>query len=185
MIKSRKTGFIVKYLMPILLVSILYGCSKAVKEENMMPSKFDVVNRHPFTVSLTVKGKMGLSSARGSKDDIDQEKLTRVIQRSLIESGLFEALASEQEADYILKVIVFKANILGTVTATITTAVPMNWVLMQRNPSKSVYQKRTSNQVSVKAKDNFGAASRYSKANEGSVNKNIHEAIFDLSQLDL
>jgi hypothetical protein len=94
-------------------------------------------------------------------------------------------LASEQEADYILKVIVFKANILGTVTATITTAVPMNRVLMQRNPSKSVYQKRTSNQVSVKAKDNFGAASRYSKANEGSVNKNIHEAIFDLSQLDL
>ncbi len=153
--------------------------------ENMMPTEFNVVNRHPYSVSLSVKGQMGLSSARGRKDDVDHEKLTNVIKTSIVQSGLFKKLASEQEADYILEVIVFNSNIVGTTTAKITTVVPMNWVLMKREPRRSVYQKRTAHEVSVRVRDNLGGANRYTHANEGSVKKSIQEAIFGISQLDL
>ena len=183
--KIHKLAYITHLSIVILLLSTLYGCSKTVKVENMMPAEFNVVNRHPFTVSLTVKGQMGLSSARGKKDDIDHEKLTQVIERSIIESGLFKALLPEREADYIMDVIVFRSNVVGTTTATITTVVPMNWVLMKREPRGSVYQKRTSHEVSLRVRDNLGGANRYSRANEGSVKKSIQEAIFDISQLDL
>jgi len=183
--KNHKLYFIAYLSILVLSVSTLYGCSKAVKVENMMPSEFNVVNRHPYTVSLTIKGQMGLSSARGRKDDIDHEKLTQVIESSIVESGLFKALAPEQDADYILDVIVFRANVVGTTTATITTVVPMNWVLMRREPRGSVYQKRTSHEVSLRVRDNLGGANRYTRANEGSVKKSIQEAVFDISQLDL
>lgn len=169
----------------IVLFTSMFSCSRNVKVENMTPTEFNVVNRHPYSVSLSVKGQMGLSSARGKKDDIDHEKLTDVIKNSIIQSGLFKALASEQEADYILEVIVFNSNVVGTTTAKITTVVPMNWVLMKRDPRQSVYQKRTSHEVSVRVRDNLGGANRFTYANEGSVKKSIQEAIFGISQLDL
>jgi hypothetical protein len=168
-----------------ILLVLLLSCSRNVKVENMMPSELNVVNRHPYTVSLTVKGQMGLSSARGRKDDIDHERLTHVIHKSISESGLFKAIVSEQEADFLLDVIVFRSNVVGTATAKVTTVVPMNWVLMRREPRGSVYEKRTAHQVSVRARDNLGGANRFSTANEGSVQKSIEEAIFNISQLDL
>ena len=163
----------------------LVSCSRNIRVENMMPSEFNVINQHPYTVSLAVKGQMGLSSPRGRRDDVDHERLNHVIQRSLTESGLFKSLAPEQEADFLLEVIVFSSNVIGPTTATVTTVVPMNWVLMSRDPRKSIYQKRTSHEVSIRARDNLGGANRFSAASEGSIKKSIQEAIFDMSQLDL
>ena len=161
------------------------GCSRNVKIENMKPEQFKVSKRHPFSVNVKVTGQMGLSSPRGKKDEVDHEKITLVIKQSIIESGLFAKLAPEQEADYLLEVVVFKSNIVGIPTATITTVVPMNWMLMNRNPRRSVYQVRTENKVSINARDQFGSANRYSSANEISVNKSIQQAIHELSLLEL
>ena len=184
--QKTKISVSIVYTAILLIIAMsLMSCSRNIKVVNMMPSEFNVVNRHPYTVSLTVKGQMGLSSPRGRKDDVDHERLNHVIQRSLTESGLFKALASDQDADYILDVIVFSSNVIGPTTATVTTVVPMNWVLMTREPRKSVYQKRTAHQVSVRVRDNLGGANRFSAANEGSIRKSIQEAIFDMSQLDL
>lgn len=181
-----KTVTLINHIAIYLLLAVsLFSCSRNVKVENMMPSEFNVVNRHPYTVALTVKGQMGLSSARGKKDDVDHEKLTQVIESSIIKSGLFKALASEKEADYILDVIVFNSNVVGTTTAKVTTVVPMNWVLMKRDPRQSVYQKRTAHEVSVRVRENLGGANRFTHANEGSVKKGIQEAIFGISQLEL
>lgn len=151
----------------------------------MTPAELTIVNRHPYSVNVVVKGELSLSSSKGKKDDIDRGRLLQVIESSIIKSGLFKSLASMEQADYLLEVVVFKSNVLGTPTATITTVVPMNWILMKRQPLKSVYQKRTAHEVSVKAREELGGANRYTWANEGSVKQSIEEAVLELSKLRL
>jgi hypothetical protein len=173
----------------VVVVSIflifISACSRTVKVENMTPAELTIVNRHPYSVNVAVKGDMSLSSAKGKKDDIDRERLQQVIESSILKSGLFKSLAAVEQADFLLEVVVFKSNVLGVPTATITTVVPMNWVLMKRATRTSVYQKRTANEVSVKAREELGGANRYSWANEGSVKKSIEEAMLELSKLQL
>ena len=175
-----------RFLFVVLLLSLIVtGCSRTVKVENMTPAELNIVNKHPYSVNVLVKGDMSLSSAKGKKDDIDRARLQQVIESSITKSGLFQSLASAEQADFLLEVIVFKSNVLGVPTATITTVVPMNWILMMREPNKSVYQKRTANEFSVKAREKLGGANRYSWANEGSVKLSIEEALWDLSKLEL
>ena len=169
----------------LLFLTIIAGCSRTVKVENMTPAELTIVKQHPYSVNVLVKGDMSLSSSKGKKDDIDRERLLQVVEASIQKTALFKSVTSAEEADYLLEVVVFKANVLGMPTATITTVVPMNWVLMKREPRKSVYQKRTANEFSVKAREKLGGANRYSWANEGSIKLSIEEALWDLSKLSL
>ena len=175
-----------RFLSVVLLVSLIVsGCSRTVKVENMTPAELNIVNKHPYSVNVVVKGHMSLSSAKGKKDEIDRGRLKEVVDSSIIKSGLFRSLASKEQADYLLEVVVFKANVVGTPTATITTVVPMNWILMSREPRKSVYQDRTAHEFTVKARDKLGGANRYTWANEGSVKLSIEQALWDISKLEL
>ncbi|WP_455366325.1 hypothetical protein [Kaarinaea lacus] len=175
-----------QFLLIVLLFSIIgTGCSRTVKVENMTPGELNIVNKHPYSVYVLVKGDMSLSSAKGKKDEIDRERLQQVIESSIIKSGLFQSLAPREQADYLLEVVVFKSNVIGVPTATITTAVPMNWVLMSREPQKSIYQDRTEHQFTVKLREKLGPANRYSWANEGSVKLSIEQALWDISKLQL
>jgi hypothetical protein len=178
----RRKTMLFTLVMVLLLPS---ACSRTVKMENMTPAELTIVNKHPYSVNVQVKGDMSLSSARGKKDEIDRERLQQVIESSILNSGLFQSLAPVEQADYLLEVVVFKSNVLGTATAKITTVVPMSWILMKREPRISVYQDRTAHEFSVKAREKLGGANRYSWANEGSVKKSIEQALWDLSKLEL
>lgn len=162
------------------------GCSRPVTVENMTPAELNIVNKHPYSVNVTVKGDANLSASRNKRDNtIDREKLQQTLESSIIISGLFQSLAPPEQADYLLEVVVFRADVKGPTTAKITTAVPMSWILSRREPRESVYQDRTAYEVTVSTREKLGGANRYTFANEGSVKLGIEQALSDISKLQL
>lgn len=173
----------------LILFSVLLlmgGCSKPVTVQNITPDAINIVNRHPYSVNVTVKGDANLSDSRNkNENEVDREKVQQAIESSITTSGLFQSLASPEEADYLLEVVVFRANVKGQVTAKITTVVPMSWILSKREPRESVYQDRTAYEFTAKLREKLGGANRYTWANEGSVKMGIEQALSDISKLKL
>lgn len=162
------------------------GCSAPVTVQNMTPEALNIVNRYPYSVNVLVKGDTNLSASRNKKEDeVDREKVQQVIESSIVTSGLFRSLAPPEEADYLLEVVVFRANIKGPATAKITTVVPLSWILSKREPRESIYQVRTAYEITVKFREKLGGANRYTLANEGSVREGIKRALSEISKLKL
>ena len=157
------------------------GC--AARASRMVPLDFEVVNKHPYTVSL--------SESIGGKEtnplwtsQISNSAFTEALSNALAQSGVFQAVIKGGDADYILDVTIldYDQPWLG---ADIDIRMKTKWELADAKTLVPVWSETFETTYKAKLTDALIAAERLQKANEGSVRTNIKEGIRRLSILSL
>jgi len=163
----------------IILSCLLSGC--AAQSNNMIVSHCKISNKHPYTVSVKVFGGRETNPLWTSQ--ISNSALCSAIEKSILESGLFEAI-STKKAGYKLEVAIERITqpVIGLDFKMVMLA---KWTLTERAQQKIIWSDSIKSRYTAKLGDAFVAAERIQKANEGVARENIKKGIYELSLLQL
>jgi hypothetical protein len=184
---SRKIVTSVLVLANLSVVLLASGC--AAKACKMVPKDFEVINKHPYTVSV--------NESTGGKDakplwhsQVSNSAFTEALSNALAKSGVFQAVIKgggvdySGGADYILDV-----TILGydqpCQGANIDIRMKTKWELTDAKTLAPVWSNTFKTAYRAVWLKSLFDGERIEKAHEGAVRTNIKEGIRRLSLLSL
>lgn len=170
------------FTLTILSVYLLTsGC--AARVSRMVPLDFEVVNKHPYTVSLgeSIGGK---ETNPLWTSQISNSAFTEALSNALAQSGVFQAVIKGGDTDYILDVTIldYTQPVLGL---NIDIRMKTKWELADAKTLVPVWSETFETTFRAKLTDAYFYDERLQKANEGSVRTNIKDGIRRLSILSL
>ena len=182
-----KCRFLKKSVMSMLILAsfsmflLTSGC--AAQASRMVPTDYEVVNKHHYTVSIgeSVGGK---ETNPLWTSQISNSAFTEALSNALAKSGIFQAVIKGGDADYLLDVTIldYDQPIIGV---DFDVRMKTKWELTDAKTLVPVWSDTFETTYRAKLADALVAAERLQKANEGSVRANIREGIRRLSLLSL
>jgi hypothetical protein len=147
----------------------------------MVPTTFDVQNRHNSALQLMVEGGQETSSMGKSKisDAAFLQALTDAIQLS----GVFSTIASSG-GDYKLSVVILSVD-QPDIGFSFTVKIATNWKLTRLSTQEVVWQDAIANTYKATMGRAFNGGTRLRIATEGAAQENIKEGIARLSRVKL
>jgi len=166
-----------------ILIAFLLNSGCAAQASRMVPSDYEVVNKHPYTVSISESiGGRGTNPLWTSQ--ISNKAFTEALSNALAQSGVFQAVIKGGDSDYILDVTILDYN-QPWMGADIDISMNTKWELANAKTLVPVWSDTFKTTYRAKLTDALIAAERLQKANEGSVRTNIKEGIKRLSMLNI
>ncbi len=159
------------------------GCNIAANSDRMVPEEFEIVKKHPFTVSVN-ESTGGRETNPLWTSEISNSAFTRALNNALIKSGVFQSVIKGNNANYSLNVqiINYSHPLMGI---DFDVNIKTKWDLMETKTFEIIWSDIIKTTYRAKFTDTLLAAERLQKANEGSVRVNIKEGIKRLSLLNL
>jgi len=157
------------------------GC--AANASRMVPTDFEVVNRHYHTVSIN-ESIGGRETNPLWTSQVSNLAFTEALSNALAKSGVFQAVIKGGDADYLLDVTILDYD-QPWIGIDIDIRMKTKWELADAKTLVPVWSDTFETTYRAKLSDALIAAERLQKANEGSVRTNIKEGIRRLSLLSL
>ena len=157
------------------------GC--AARASRMVPLEFEVVNKHPHTVSIS-ESIGGRETHPLWTSQISNSVFTDALNNALAQSGVFQAVIKGGDADYILDVTILDYD-QPVVGLDFDVRMKTKWELTNAKTLVPVFSETFETTYRARFTDAFVGAERLQKANEGSVRTNIKEGIRRISMLNL
>lgn len=157
------------------------GC--AAKASRMVPTDFEVVNKHHYTVSIN-ESVGGRETNPLWTSQVSNSAFTEALSNALTKSGVFQAVIKGEGADYLLDVTILDYD-QPWIGIDIDIRMKTKWELTNAKTLVPVWSNTFETIYRAKLSDALIAAERLQKANEGSVRTNIKEGIRRLSILSL
>jgi len=158
----------------------LSGC--AARASRMIPSSYDLMSKHPYTVRVETVG--GRETHPLWNSQISDSAFTEALSNALVQSGVFAAVVKGEGTDYFLDVTVlyYDQPVIGL---DFDINIKTMWELSKAHEFKRIWTDTISTTYRAKLGDALFASERLQKANEGAVRVNIQEGIKRLSRLQL
>ena len=176
-----------KTLISLLVLTIftifLFTSGCAANASRMIPTDFEVINKHSHTVSIN-ESIGGRETNPLWTSQVSNMAFTEALSNSLAKSGVFQAVIKGSDADYLLDVIILDYD-QPWIGIDIDIRMKTKWELTDSKTLVTVWSDTFETTFRAKLSDAFVAAERLQKANEGSVRTNIKEGIRRLSLLSL
>jgi len=166
-----------------ILSAFLLNSGCAAQASRMVPLEFDVANKHPHTVSIN-ESIGGKETNPLWTSQISNKAFTEALNNALVQSGVFQSVIKDGDADYILDVTILEYD-QPWLGADIDIRMKTKWELADAKTLVPVWSETFETTYRAKLTDALIAAERLQKANEGSVRTNIKEGIRRLSILSL
>ena len=176
-----------KIIMSVLVLASLSvfllasGC--AANASRMVPTDFEVVNKHHHTVSIN-ESIGGRETNPLWTSQVSNSAFTEALSNALAKSGVFQAVIKGGGADYLLDVTILDYD-QPWIGIDIDIRMKTKWELADAKTLVPVWSDTFETTYRAKLSDALIAAERLQKANEGSVRTNIKEGIRRLSILSL
>jgi hypothetical protein len=153
-----------------------YGC--AANANKMVPAKFEVTNKHPYTVK--VQGHVAGIDSRNSL--ISDAALTEALAESILKSGVFKGTVQGEGADCSLSVVVLQCD-RPAVGLDFNIKIETAWTLAKQGQAEIVWSGTISNTYKASLTKAYLANERLQKATEGAVRDNIQKGIEHIASL--
>ena len=157
------------------------GC--AVSAIRMVPTDFEVVNKHPHTVSVN-ESIGGRNTNPLWTSQVSNASFTEALTNAVADSGVFKTVINGGEADYLLDVTILKYD-QPWIGVDFDVSINTKWELANAKTLVPVWSDTFETTYRAKLSDALIGAERLQKANEGSVRTNLREGIRRLSLLSL
>ena len=186
-ILSRRIIMSVLVLACLSVVLLASGC--AAKTCRMIPKEFEVINVHPYTVSVN-ESKGGIDPKPLWHSEISNTPYTEALSHSLKESGVFQDVITGGGvdnlggADYILDVTIMEYD-RPSQGANIIIRMKTKWELTNAKTHETVWSNTFKTAYRAVWLESLFDGERIEKAHEGSARTNIKEGIRRLSILSL
>ena len=170
-------------LLGLCMFLLTNGCAAKARASKMVPTDFEVMNKHHSTVTLS-ESVGGMDTNPLWTSQISNSAFTEALSNALAKSGVFQGVIKDGDADYILDVTILKYQ---QPLAGIHFDVSINtkWELTNTKTLVPVWSDTFETTYRAKLSEALFASERLQKANEGSVRTNIKEGIRRLSLLSL
>ena len=162
-----------------ILSAFLLNSGCAAQASRMVPLEFDVVNKHPHTVSIN-ESIGGKETNPLWTSQISNKAFTEALNNALTQSGVFQSVIKGGDSDYILDVTILEYD-QPWLGADIDIRMKTKWELADAKTLVPVMSETFETTYRAKLTDALIAAERLQKAHEGSVRTNIKEGIRRLS----
>jgi hypothetical protein len=161
---------------------ILSGCASAAKSSGMKVTGLSLGRKVNKSVAVQTSG--GQATKAAGLPQVADKDLGQAIIESLQASGLFSAVVSVDQADYVLNVTFVKLNqpVFGF---TMSVDVEILWSLTPKGQSKTCWEKPITTTATKGMGDAFSGAARVRITTEAAVQENIRQALTELSKADL
>lgn len=157
------------------------GC--AAQASRMVPTDFEVVKNHPFTVSVG-ESVGGRETNPLWTSQVSNSAFTEALNNALAKSSVFQAVVKVGDADYRLDVTILAYD-QPWIGIDIDIRMKTKWELTDAKTFVAVWSDTFETTYRAKLSDALVAAERLQKANEGAARANIREGIRRLSTLSL
>lgn len=161
---------------------LLFFAGCAARASRMVPSSYDLMNKHPYTIGVEMVG--GRETHPLWTSQISDSAFTEALSTALVQSGVFTAVVKGEGADYLLDVTIlhYDQPVIGIdFDINLETKLELSKV----GEYKRIWTDTISTTYRAKLGDALFASERLQKANEGAVRVNIEEAIKRLSRIQL
>ena len=177
----KKTAGCAVFVSSLCLLMAASGC--AAKSARMIPTDFEINNRHAATVSLG-DSIGGIETNPLWSSQISNSAFTEALNNALIKSGIFQHVSKGGDTDYMLDVTILDYNkpLMG-IDFDIT--IHTTWELTDGETLLPVWSETFATTYKAKLSEALVGAERLQRANEGAVRMNIKEGIRRLSLLSL
>jgi len=179
---SRKI-IIVSVLVLANLSVILLASGCAAKASSMVPTSFEVVNKHPCTVSIK-DSRGGIDAKPLWSSQISNIAYTKALSNALAKSGVFQTVTKGDGADYILDVTIWGYD-QPWHGANIVIGMKTKWELTNAKTHAPVWSNTFTTAYRAEWLSSLFDQERIEKAHEAAVRTNIKEGIRRLSILSL
>jgi len=169
---------VLAYLSVILLAS---GC--AAQASKMVPRDFEVVNKHPYAVSIN-ESTGGIDAKPLWDSQISNSAYTEALSRALAKSGVFQTVTKGDGVDYILDVTILSYD-QPWHGANINVRMETKWELTNAKTHTPVWSNTFATAYRAAWLSSLFDDERKEKAHEGAARTNIKEGIRRLSLLSL
>lgn len=166
----------------LIIMAMLGGCATPATFEGMVPSTFDVVQRHPGTVNVKVTG--GQETSAMWKTQISNEAFTQALVESINKTRIFSKVIQGTGVDYLLLVNIVSIE-QPSFGASFTVNLEAGWTLIRADNGVKVWQEAVKSDCTASMGDAFVGAKRLRLATEGAARNNISKGLAKISRLDL
>ncbi len=173
-------NFLCKSLLLTVFGLTLFAVGCAARAQKMIPARFDVTNKHPYTVK--VQGRVGKEIYPKESSLISSSALTQALTESILKSGVFKGVVRGEGANFLLNVAVLSYD-QPWLGVDFNINIETNWELFKSGQASPVWAGTIVTSYKATLCKAFFAAERLQKANEGAVRANIQEGIKRLSAL--
>ncbi|MCK4886977.1 MAG: hypothetical protein KAS96_06280 [Planctomycetes bacterium] len=171
----------VLFLISLSVSLLINGC--AANANRMVPTDFEVVNKHHHTVSINISTGWKETNFLWTSQ-VSNSAFTEALNNALVKSGVFQAVIKGGGADYLLDVTILNYD-QPWIGINFDIRMKTKWKLTDTKTLVPVWSGIFETTYRAKFSDALIAAERLQKANEGSVRTNIKEGIRRLSLLSL
>lgn len=174
---------IVSVLVLANLSVILLASGCAAKASSMVPKAFEVVNKHPYTVSIN-ESTGGVDAKPLWNSQISNTAFTTALSKALAKSGVFQTVTKGDGADYILDVTILNYD-QPWHGANIDVRMETKWELTDAKTHAPVWSNTFATAYRAVWLSSLFDGERIEKAHERAARANIKEGIRRLSILSL
>ncbi len=174
--RKTATGLIVTTLL------LLTASCASVSVDRVVPEKIDLPVKHPYSVSIVIKG--GEETKFGGVQEVPIDIFLEAVKQSIVNTKLFSMIEKEPTADYHLELTVYKIFYSNSLSQN-KHKVYVDWLLKSAKNNKVIFRKRVATEHEVTLSDALGGDKRLVLATEGAMRKNIAEGIKQLSLVKL
>lgn len=178
---SRKIMMNVLVLASLSVVLLASGC--AAKASRMVPRDFELVNKHPYTVSVN-ESIGGIDAKPLWYSQVSNSAFTEALSNALAKSGVFQTVTKGDGADYILDVTILKYD-QPWHGANIVIGMETKWELTNAKTHAPVWSNTFATAYRAVWLESLFDGERIEKAHEAAARTNIKEGIRRLSLLSL
>ncbi len=179
---SRKIIIVIVLVLASLSVILLAsGC--AAKASSMVPKNFEVVNKHPYTVSIN-ESTGGIDAKPLWSSQVSNTAFTEALSNALAKSGVFQTVTKGDGADYILDVTILNYD-QPWHGANINVRMETKWELTNAKTHAPVWSNTFATAYRAAWLSSLFDGERIEKSHERAARTNIKEGIRRLSILSL
>jgi hypothetical protein len=149
----------------------------------MVPKEFEVINMHPYTVSVN-ESTGGIDAKPLWDTQISNTAYTEALSRALAKSGVFQTVTKGDGADYIFDVTILSYD-QPWHGANINVRMETKWELTNAKTHEPVWSNTFATAYRADWLSSLFDDERKEKAHEGAARTNIKEGIRRLSLLNL
>jgi len=165
-----------------LALVLATGCSSATKAKNMAAGNLTLSKKFNETVAVQTGG--GKPTDPMWTSQISDEALAEAISESLKSCGLFSAVVDLNQGDYLLNATIVSLD-QPMIGFTMRVGVEIAWSLSPKGTGKPVWEKAIMTRAEKTVGDAFAGVTRLRIATEAAVQKNIGQALTELSRAEL
>lgn len=166
----------------LALVLILAGCASPTQPKAMKVENLSLGKRFNKTVAVQTNGGQPTSPMWTSQ--VADKDLAQAISESLSSSGLFSAVVSLGQGDFVLNATIVNLN-QPMIGFTMSVTIELVWSLTPKGQNKPCWEKSIATRAEKTVGDAFAGVTRLRIATEAAVQENIRQALTELAQVQL